>query len=112
MSVLLAFSSNALPSHEPDHRYTVFGEVRTTEGTPLPNASVRITGIGGKPLGQGVSDDSGRYRIVLHLHNQDLGLRFWISVETRTQTATVTFNPSNPRAAREHRIDFPPLVSQ
>ena len=106
--VLLVPWSAAMATHEADHRYTVWGEVRDAQGTPTANARVRITGLGGRPLGEGTTDSDGRYGILLHLHNDQLGMRFWVTVGDATREAEVTFDPADRVRAREHRLDFPP----
>jgi hypothetical protein len=104
--LLLGLSAPTLATHEVDHRYTIWGEVRDAQGAPVGKARVRITGLGGRPIGEGVTDSEGRYSILLHVHNDQLGQHFWVSVGKSTQAGTITFEPRNRQLAREHRLDF------
>lgn len=102
----LAFSSQA--THEVDHRYKIFGTVQTADGAPAKNMKVRLTGLGGRPLGETTTNQAGKYEFPLHVHNQDLGTQFWVTVDGRTKAGEITFDPADKSTERVHRIDFPP----
>ena len=106
LTVLTALPLSSTAMHEADHRYTVYGEVRDTTGSLVVNEQVMVVGENGQSIGEGVTDSDGRYRIKLHLHDSDLGLLISFTVRHTTLEATVTFDPSNPRAERFLQIDI------
>lgn len=107
LGVLFSIPVISMATHAVDHRYMIFGTVQDVNGTPLADAKVKLTGIGGRPLGETVTDKSGGYEFRLHVHNQDLGTRFWISANGMTREGALTFDPSNTVTERIHRIDLP-----
>ncbi len=102
----LAAAAPSWATHENDHRYTIWGEVRTSAGAPVADADVRITGLGGRPLAETRSGADGRYRVLLHVHNSGLGMPFWVTVGRSAVKGTVTFNPNDKNTVREHRVDI------
>jgi len=105
---LITFTVASQATHEVDHRYKIFGQVQKTDGAPAAKATVKLTGIGGRPIGETVTDESGNYEFSLHVHNQQLGTRFWVTVNKMTREGAFTFEPSDKTTERIHRIDLPP----
>ncbi len=103
---LLSIPVVSMATHEVDHRYRIFGTVQNSDGAPIADSRVRLTGLGGRPLGETVTDKSGGYEFRLHVHNQDLGTRFWVSANGVTQEGALTFDPADKVTERMHRIDL------
>ncbi len=106
-AALLAFAVASQATHEVDHRYRIFGTVLNADGTPAANAKVRLTGLGGRPLGESMTGSNGEYEFRLHVHNEDLGTRFWVSANGMTRESALSFNPADKMTERVHRIDLP-----
>ena len=92
--------------HAEDHRYTIWGYVKDTEGTPLRDVLVVVTDGQGSRLGVTRSRGNGGYSIRLHLHNNDLGKRLIVTAGKVALPIRVTFDPDNTTRARMHRVDF------
>ena len=92
--------------HEADHRYTVWGQIKSSAGIPMPDAKVPVTVNGGSIQGETHTDVDGTYRIKLHVHNEDLGKQFVVMVENTTVQAEITFDPDNNRAERIHQLNL------
>ncbi len=107
LSSLMSLAVASQATHEVDHRYRIFGTVQNADGTPAANTRVMLTGLGGRPLGESVTGKSGEYEIRLHVHNQDLGTRFWVSANGMTSEGAISFDPTNKVTERVHRIDLP-----
>ncbi len=54
-----------------------------------------------------MTGSNGEYEFRLHVHNQDLGTRFWVSANGMSREGTLTFNPADKMTERVHRIDLP-----
>ena len=102
----LLASASAFATHDVDHRYTVYGVVRDG-GAPVAGEPVRITGLGGQPLAEGVTAADGSYRVVLHVHDDQRGQRFWVTVRGETRAGSFDFEPGDRATPRTHRLDFP-----
>ncbi|MCZ6711945.1 MAG: carboxypeptidase-like regulatory domain-containing protein [Gammaproteobacteria bacterium] len=89
-----------------EHRYTIYGQVVDESRAPIGNAAVIVTGLGGRPMGKTTIDADGQYSILLHIHDQDLGAQFWVTVNRVTQSGKITFDIANRVADRTHRLDF------
>ncbi len=98
--------------HEADHRFTVYGTVRTPSGDPLSNAKVMITN---RRAGEGTtvfSERDGSYSATLHLHNDNLGDLLSVIVADQEQTVRVSFDPSDSHTERKTHVDFGPVVEE
>lgn len=104
---LVSFSLAAQATHEADHRYRIYGTVLSSDGKPVADARTKLTGLGGRPLGETKTNESGEYEFRLHVHNQDLGTRFWVTANGMTREGVITFDPSDKVTERIHRIDLP-----
>ncbi len=93
-------------THGVEHRYTIFGRVMDSNQASMGNVSVRITGLGGKPLGKATTAADGQYSILLHVHDQELGTAFWVTANGMTKSGTMTFDITDRNTDRTHRIDF------
>ncbi len=104
---LIFLSGASQATHEVDHRYRIFGTVQNSEGKPVVNTKVKLTGLGGRPLGETNTDKVGGYEFRLHVHNQDLGTRFWVTANGMTGEGRINFDPGNKITERVHRVDLP-----
>lgn len=104
--LVVALPRAALPVHLAEHRYTVWGEVTYEDGTPASGVTVRLTVKDGTPLGETKTDSRGRYRVLLHVHNQDLRKIFDMHVNDVSRKVRILFNPSDRATERGERIDL------
>lgn len=102
----LALCRPALSVHLADHRYTVWGEVTYEDGTPASGVTVRLTVEDGASLGETRADSRGRYRVLLHVHNQDLHKVFEMHVNDVSRKVRILFNPADRVTERGQRVDF------
>ena len=91
----------AYAEHEADHRYTVRGFVLDDRHQPIAGQRVTID-----DLRSAITDSNGEYRIVLHLHNADLGKMLRISSGGVESTIRVNFDPGDTHSARVHHANF------
>ena len=102
----LVFFTPALATHEIDHRFVVWGEVLTSDGKPLSGETISFTVANDTPIGSVVTDDRGRYRVVLHVHDQDLGKVFDMTVKGTRTKVEIQFDPADKVTERGKRVDF------
>ncbi len=94
-------SGAAVAEHEEDHRYTVRGYVLDAERRPIAGERVTIRGHGGATTGS-----DGGYRIVLHLHNADIGKTLHVRSRKVETNLRVSFDPGDRRSPRIHHANF------
>lgn len=99
-------TATAGATHEVHHRYTVLGEVLFEDGTPLANETIHLTVKNGTPMGTINTDEKGRYRLVLHVHDKDVNKVFDMAVRNVRQTVRLEFNPEDHETERTQRLDF------
>ena len=104
LGAVLATTAGA--THEVYHRYTVWGEVLYEDGTPLANETIHLTVRGGTPLVTIDTDEKGRYRLVLHVHDPDVNKVFDMTVRDVTQKIRLEFDPKDHETERGKRVDF------
>lgn len=93
-------------THEVDHRFSVVGAVTYEDETPIPREKVAVLGANEAELVSVRTDEKGLYRIVLHLHDPDLGKVFDLRVRDQTKKVRVHFTPGDKRIERGTRVDF------
>ncbi len=103
---ILLFSTPALSTHEIDHRFSVWGEVLTSDGQPVSGETISFTVGNDAPIGSVVTDDRGRYRVVLHVHDEDLNKIFDMTVRGVKTKVRIEFDPSDKVTERGKRVDF------
>jgi hypothetical protein len=86
--------------HEPNHRFTIMGEVVDVNGNPVPGVEVTATDTRIGLSEVGVTDGSGRYSIQLHLHDENLGDVLTISARGVIYEDKVAFSPQDLRTER------------
>lgn len=104
LGAVLATTANA--THEVYHRYIVWGEVLFEDGTPLANETIHLTVKGGTPMGTLDTDEKGRYRLVLHVHDPDVNKVFDMTVRDVTQKVRLEFDPEDHESERGKQLDF------
>lgn len=102
----LVILTPALATHEIEHRFTVWGEVLTSDGDPVSGETISFTVANDTPIGSVVTDDKGRYRVVLHVHDQDLGKVFDMTVRGTKTRVEIQFDPADKVTERGKRVDF------
>ncbi len=102
--MLNAFSANA--THQVHHRYTVWGAIKYEDGSPAAEIPVHLMIKDGEPLGEVKTDRNGRYRIILHVHNDDLYKIFDMRVNNVTRKVRLLFTPGDHQTERGQRIDL------
>ena len=104
MLLMVFFTLPSYAVHLADHRYTVWGLVKSSAGLPIPDVKVTVSVDGGGISDEGLSDGDGAYRILLHLHNEDLGKPFSVTAGKTTVSGAIEFDPDNDRAERIHEL--------
>lgn len=105
-ALLLFCSQSANATHEIHHRYTVWGEIKYEDGTPAADLTVLLSIKDGAPLGEVKTDQNGRYRILLHVHNEDVYKVFDMRVNNVTRKVRLLFDPSDRQTERGQRVDL------
>ena len=104
------FMASVLATHEIDHRFTVYGTIRdgrSFPGAPLAGKEVVIRDSKtGQVLQQGVTNQQGQFSLVLHIHNEDRGMRITIQSEGVEKTLELQFDPADNTTERQARVDL------
>lgn len=106
ISLILLWGAPASATHKTDHRYTVWGEITYEDGTPASEVTVRLLVKDGAPMGEVSTDEQGRYRILLHVHNEDVYKVFDMRVNNVTRKVRLLFNPNDRQTERGQRVDL------
>ena len=104
LALLIAPSANA--AHKTDHRFTVWGEIKYEDDTPAAELVVQLLVKDGVPMGEVKTDNRGRYRIVLHVHSEDVYKVFDMRVNDVTRKVRLLFTPGDRQTERGQRIDM------
>ena len=104
LALLIAPSANA--AHKTDHRFTVWGEIKYEDDTPAAELVVQLLVKDGVPMGEVKTDNRGRYRIVLHVHREDVYKVFDMRVNDVTRKVRLLFKPGDRQTERGQRIDM------
>jgi hypothetical protein len=101
--LLCALPANA--THKIEHRYTVWGEITYEDGTPAAQVTVQLLIEDGSSMGEVKTDAGGRYRIPLHVHNEDVYKIFDMRVNNVTRKVRLLFSPNDLQTERGQRVD-------
>ena len=104
LALLIAPSANA--THKTDHRFTVWGEIKYEDDTPAAEILVQLLVKDGEPMGEVKTDSRGRYRVLLHVHSQDVYKVFDMRVNNVSRKVRLLFNPNDRQTERGQRIDL------
>ena len=104
-------------THETDHRFSVSGYVRDKEGKPVGDARVQVRDLRDQKVESVTTytDNSGYYKVVLHLHNDNAGDAIQITVREEkarideTTKIRAEFDPEDRRTERQRRVDVGPV---
>ena len=105
-ALMLVYAQSANASHKIDHRYTVWGEIKYEDDAPAEELVVQLMVKDGEPIGEVKTDYRGRYRVVLHVHNQDVYKVFDMRVNDVTRKVRVLFNRNDRQTERGQRVDL------
>ncbi|NCF82262.1 MAG: hypothetical protein GWP74_11700 [Proteobacteria bacterium] len=104
--LILLCGSPANATHKNDHRFTVWGEIKYEDGTPAAEIVVHLMVKDGAPMGEVKTDKNGRYRLVLHVHNEDVYKVFDMRVNNVTRKVRLLFSPHDLQTERGQRVDL------
>ncbi len=103
---LLFAAGKSYATHEVDHRYTIYGQVSYEDGSAATGIPVLLMGANDTVLTEIETDNFGRFKIVLHVHNEDLGRNFDIVAADQRRKASIEFDPNDATTEREQHFDF------
>lgn len=106
LAAALLLAGPAAATHKIDHRYTIWGEITYEDGTPAPGVTINFTVKDDVSLGETKTDPKGRYRVLLHVHNEDLYKVFDMLVGDVKRKVRILFNPGDRSTERGQRIDL------
>ena len=96
-------SASAL--HKTDHRFTIHGHVFDDQGVPSSGTKVAVR-YKGRILTSTKTGFNGSYKILLHLHNNALGVELTVIVNKIEKKLKATFDPSDTKTERMVEINF------
>jgi len=100
-------------THDTQHRFTVFGQIRDEGGKPMQNVRVIVTDNRlEEEGGTTFTDPNGFYSQLLHLHNDNLGDEIVIKAEDREKRINAVFNVQDRQTERKARVDFGPTEQE
>ena len=110
LCLLVSCTSAALGTHLIEHRFTVYGAVRdgrSFPGTPLSDKEVivRFTKTG-KVLQRGRTDTQGKFSLVLHVHNEDVGKEITVQSQGLEKSLSLQFDPNDATTERRARVEL------
>lgn len=103
--VIALYSSPVFATHEADHRYIISGQVRDASGNPQKEVLVSLEHKGGEKKDV-KTDHLGRYEVLFHLHNENLGEKIIVSYGDIQRKITITFDPEDKFTNRGDVVDF------
>jgi hypothetical protein len=107
--LILSDAESARATHDTQHRFTVYGQVRDEDGNPLQNTRVIVTDNRlEEEGGTTFTDPSGNYSQLLHLHNDNLGDEVVIRAGNREVRIKAVFNVEDRTTERKTRVDIGP----
>jgi len=118
VGLILPYSAWA--THETDHRFTILGYVRDTDGKPVKDVRVQARDLRDQSVDpvNTYADGSGFYKVVLHLHNTNAGDPIQVSIKDErsgvdeVKKIRAEFNPNDRRTEREARVNFGPELER
>jgi len=110
----------AWATHEIDHRFIISGYVRDKEGKPVKDVRVQVRDLRDQSVDpvNTYADGSGFYKVVLHLHNSNVGDPIQVSVKDErsgvdeVKKIRAEFNPNDRHTERETRVNFGPELER
>jgi hypothetical protein len=108
----LVIAAPAWAEHEVEHRFDVLGTVRTADGAPRPGLRVVVEHPRNNLKETVLTDNSGRYSVRLHLHDQDAGDPIVVTAGEETKTVKADYDPQDHRTPRVVTVDFGPVAER
>src|SRR5437879_10447141 len=118
VGLILPYSAWA--THETDHRFTISGYVRDTDGKPVKDVRVQARDLRDQSVDpvNTYADGSGFYKVVLHLHNHNAGDPIHVSIKDERSVVDegkkirAEFDPNDRRTEREAKVNFGPELER
>jgi hypothetical protein len=110
----------AWATHETDHRFTISGYVRDKDGKPVKDVRVQARDLRDQSVDpvNTYADGSGFYKVVLHLHNHNVGDPIQVSIKgsikdersgvDEVKKIRAEYDPNDRRTEREGKVNFGP----
>lgn len=92
--------------HKVDHRFTVEGYVCGLDGQPLSDIPVLIKDVRVSVGASALTDESGYYKAVLHLHNENKGDPIVVTMGDEERRVTARFDEGDVQAERTIQVNF------
>ena len=106
ISAFVGHPASLQAHHAADHRFTVEGFVCNADGAPSANVEVLIKDTR-VSYGQAVTtDESGYYKALFHLHNDNLGDPLLVEAKGEQQHHKVQFDPKDLETERRIQVNF------
>ena len=99
-------ASPAHAEHEVDHRFIVEGFVCDTDGQAVPDTEVMVKDTRVSVGKMGYTDGRGRYKVTLHLHNDNQGDPILVTYKDQEQRITANFDPNDLHTERKITVNF------
>jgi len=96
----------ASATHEVNHRFIVSGTVRTADGAPRSDVKVVVAHPRTQLSETVITDRSGSYSALLHLHDQDAGDSVTVTVGDEVKTIKAAYDPLDHHSPRTAYVDF------
>ena len=90
----------ATATHQVDHRVTVRGAIYDSVGIPQARSELSVIDPEGEVLGTTKTSKNGKFQLILHLHDEDVGRKLLLRTGTLRQEFQLTFDPHNIRKER------------
>ena len=90
----------ATATHQVDHRVTVRGAIYDSVGIPQARSELSVIDPEGEVLGTTKTSKNGKFQLILHLHDEDVGRKLLLRTGTLSQEFQLTFDPHNIRKER------------
>lgn len=100
---------NIIPAsalHKTDHRFTIHGHVFNDQGAPSPGAEVAVRYKRGRIIKKTKTGFNGSYKLLLHLHNNALGIELTVIANKIEKELKVIFDSSDTKTKRMVEINF------
>lgn len=92
--------------HAADHRFNVEGYVCGPDGKPMADVTVTAKDTRADVRASGVTDSSGYYKAVLHLHNDNRGDPIVVFANDQEKKTTAVFDANDTETDRGATINF------
>ena len=98
--------SITIAMHKVDHRFTVEGYVCEADGRPVPDTVVVVKDVRAATGASALTDESGYYKAVLHLHNENKGDPIVVTMGDEERRVTARFDEGDFQTERTIQVNF------